>query len=181
MQRAVFSVLVQQSAGMPVQEILQRAEELCPATEYEDEDYPNQPGRRRYPTMVRFATIAPVKAGWLVKDKGIWRLTDEGRAAYVTYSDPAEFQAAAAAGYRTWQAANTAPIPIDADEAAEDVAAIESERGTARPRHAWLIRGANVDGVNMLPRWFSEGFCSIATELPDLPVGTSRQQIARHV
>ena len=131
--------------------------------------------------MLRFATITAVKAGWLVKDRGVWRLTDDGRAAYAAHPDADGFQAAALAGYSAWQAANKAPIPIDAGEAAEDVAAAESERGMSRPRHAWLVRGANVDGVNMLPRWFSEQFCSISTELPDLPAGTSRQQIAKHV
>ncbi|HEX3547349.1 MAG TPA: winged helix-turn-helix domain-containing protein, partial [Mycobacterium sp.] len=85
MRRAVFAVLMSAPEGMNVQEVSKRAEELCPPTEFENEDYPSQPGQRRYPKMLRFATITSVKAGWLVKDKGIWRLTDDGRSAFESY------------------------------------------------------------------------------------------------
>nr|WP_289812093.1 hypothetical protein [Xanthomonas arboricola] len=37
-------------------------------TEYEAGDY--ETGGRRFEKIVRFSTVAPVKAGWLVKDKG---------------------------------------------------------------------------------------------------------------
>jgi hypothetical protein len=37
------------------------------ATAFENEDYPSQPEVRRYPKMLRFATITAVKTGWLIK------------------------------------------------------------------------------------------------------------------
>ena len=55
---------------------------------------------RRYGKVVRFATIGPVKAGWLVKNKGQWTLTDEGRAAYAKFTDPEAFMREAARLYR---------------------------------------------------------------------------------
>jgi restriction system protein len=54
-------------------------------TAYEAADYPNRPGVRRFDKTLRFATIAPVKAGWLYKAKGRWSITEEGRAALRTY------------------------------------------------------------------------------------------------
>jgi restriction system protein len=81
LQRAVFSVLLEAPEGLQVQEVLKRAEVACPATPYEDEAYPSQPGVRRYPKTLRFATITAVKAGWLIKEKGLWRLTEAGRSA----------------------------------------------------------------------------------------------------
>jgi restriction system protein len=35
----------------------------------------------RYEVIIRFATLPLVKAGWLVKNKGRWYITDEGRQA----------------------------------------------------------------------------------------------------
>lgn len=99
-QRAIFQILLTEPDGLPVKEVARRAEELCPATPFEDKDYPNQPGVRRYPKMQRFSTIASVKAGWLAKNKGIWRLTERGRDAFAEHVDPAAFQRAAVQGYQ---------------------------------------------------------------------------------
>jgi restriction system protein len=38
--------------------------------------------------MIRFATIGPVKAGWLIREKGRWYLTEEGKKAYIKFDDP---------------------------------------------------------------------------------------------
>lgn len=179
LQRAVFAVLMNEPEGMNVQEVSKRAEELCPPTEFENEDYPSQPGQRRYPKMLRFATITSVKAGWLVKDKGIWRLTDDGRSAFESYPDPGDFQQAAGAGYSAWKSENKAPTVYDPDEAAEDAEAAGLELGSARSRRAWLVRGANVEGQNMLPKWFADGLCSLAFDLAELPPGTPRHEIAQ--
>lgn len=179
LQRAVFRVLIGRPDGMPVRDVVERAEQVCPATDFENEDYPNRPGERRYPKMIRFATITSVKAGWLIKDKGIWRLTDEGRSAFQAYPDPGDFQKAAGVGYSAWKSENKPPTVYDPDEAAEDADAAGLEVGSARPRRAWLVRGANVDGRNMLPKWFAEGFCSLAFDLAELPPGTPRQEIAK--
>src|SRR5260370_33106468 len=54
--------------------------------------------------MARFATIGPVKAGWLVKNKGRWYLTEEGRKAYNQITDPEKFNAEARRLYLQWRA-----------------------------------------------------------------------------
>lgn len=45
---------------------------------------------RRDEKIIRFSTIAPVKAGWLVKTKGTWTATDEGVAAFANAGSDVE-------------------------------------------------------------------------------------------
>lgn len=43
-----------------------------------------------------------VRAGWLIKDDGIWTLTEEGAKALKRYRDPLEFHKKAAHLYQQW-------------------------------------------------------------------------------
>jgi restriction system protein len=52
---------------------------------------------------VRFSTVDTVKAGWLIKVKGLWSITDAGRAAYKGFSDPEAFYKEAVRLYRQWK------------------------------------------------------------------------------
>ena len=179
-QRAIFEVLLEQPDGLPVTEVLSRAEAICPATDFENQDYASQPGVRRYPKRQRFSTITSVKAGWLIKDSGIWRLTDDGRAAYVEYPDADNFEVEARSRYQEWVAAQ--PAQFYAPEDAEDAEAARLESVGVGQRRAWLVRGANVSGVNVVSQWLTEGFCSIAwSHLPNIEPGASRAEIAAAV
>src|SRR5687767_5104307 len=86
--RGVFAILRDQPEGMPAADVLAEVERRVPPTPFENEAYPRNPTVRRYPKVVRFSTIASVKAGWLVKESGRWTLTPEGRAAYDAFPDP---------------------------------------------------------------------------------------------
>lgn len=125
--RAVFEVLLPHQDGLPAKEILARVETLLPPTDFERSDYPKRPGVRRFEKIVRFSTIAPVKAGWLLKDKGYWKLTDEGRRAFERLRDPEAFAREASRLYRVWAGHQ----PVDDDEgdgtpaSSEAVATIE--------------------------------------------------------
>ncbi|GIH24788.1 hypothetical protein Aph01nite_30980 [Acrocarpospora phusangensis] len=47
-----------------------------------------------------------------------------------------------------------------------------------RSQKGWLVRGANVDGFNAIPRWLADGFCSVSfSDVEELPAGVSRQQV----
>lgn len=49
------------------------------------------------------------------------------------------------------------------------------------PRRAWLVRGSSVQGIDMVPTWLDEGFCSLAAaQLPviDLPAEPSELRAA---
>src|SRR3954447_24786745 len=88
--RAVFEVLAGVES-MPVATLLEQVERKVPPSAFENSTYPKNPRVRRYEKIIRFSTIAAVKAGWLVKDRGEWSLTDEGRTAFRAFSDPEAF------------------------------------------------------------------------------------------
>lgn len=104
--------------GLLASQVLQEVESIVPPTPVEQEMYPNRPNVRRYERTVRFATIGPVKAGWITKNKGQWSLTDDGRAAYDAITDPEAFQREATRLYRQWKRGQ--PEPVESEEPAED-------------------------------------------------------------
>jgi restriction system protein len=118
--RTVFTILAQHPEGMRAKDLLGEVEKVTALTEYENSDYPRHPGIRRFEKIVRFATIAPVKAGWLVKSKGRWILTEDGKKALERYQNPEVFAQKAAELYHQWKKAQPAPPEdIDEDETAE--------------------------------------------------------------
>ena len=78
LQRKIFEVLLAHPEGLKSTVVLADVERELELTAFEKSDYPNRPGVRRFERIARFSTIAPVKADWLVKEKGKWRLTDPG-------------------------------------------------------------------------------------------------------
>src|SRR6185437_12255779 len=102
--RTVFEVLSKTREGMRAKDLLAQVEQSMTLTDFEKSDYPNRPGVRRFEKTVRFATIAPVKAGWLVKSKGRWVLTEDGKAAYHQLKDPDAIAKRASDLYRQWKA-----------------------------------------------------------------------------
>jgi restriction system protein len=101
--RGVFAVLIDLTEPLPVSQVLELAAERVPPTPFEQEMLPKYPKIRRFDNTIRFATVTTVKAGWLVKAKGEWLLTDEGRTAYYTFPEPEEFRREAERLYRAWK------------------------------------------------------------------------------
>jgi restriction system protein len=101
--RELFKILMTATDGMRGSEALQILASRFTLTPYEADNY--ESGSRRFEKIVRFATVDCVKAGWLVKDKGIWSITDEGRAAHLQLSDPEAFYKRACKLYAEWKAA----------------------------------------------------------------------------
>jgi|SRR5579884_1153971 restriction system protein len=120
--RGVFKLLLAHPEGLPAKSVLEKLAELVPPTEFEKTTYPRRPDVRRYEKIVRFSTIGPVKAGWLVKNKGLWTLTEEGRKAYERLSDPEEFMREAARLYRQWRAEQPQEPEGSEDEGSPDAA-----------------------------------------------------------
>jgi hypothetical protein len=69
--RGVFTILLPHPDGLPAKLVLERLSTVVPPTSFEQSTYPKRPGIRRYEKIVRFSTIAAVKAGWLTKNKGL--------------------------------------------------------------------------------------------------------------
>jgi restriction system protein len=139
--RGVFKILVNHPDGLPAKEVLQKLEAVVPPTDFEKSDYPNYPGIRRFEYIARFATIAPVKAGWLVKNKGRWYITDEGKKAYTQIHDPEKFAHEAGRLYNQWKASQpraisgtdeaTLETTSTIDTAAEAASSVEKAEETA--------------------------------------------------
>ncbi len=130
--QGVFRLLLDHPDGLPVQEILEKLAEILPPTDFEQTTYPNHPNIRRYEHTVRFATIGPTKAGWLIKDRGQWMLTEAGRQAYEKFPDPEQFFKEAGRLYREWEAGQSESVEDSTDaattmEGAEEAAWAEIE------------------------------------------------------
>jgi restriction system protein len=106
---AVLEVLRDHPDGLAAHEVIERVRRVLPPTEFELEDYPSSPGVERFGKVLRFATIPPVKAGWLVKDRGTWTITEDGKAIIGRYSDPAELMREAVRLYRKWKSSQPEP------------------------------------------------------------------------
>jgi restriction system protein len=100
--RIVFVRLWQETAGLPVGDVLAYIPEATPLTEYETEDFPST-HTPRYERVVRLATPAYVKAGWLVKSKGRWYLTDAGKQACKSFPSAVAFYQEAGRIYEEWR------------------------------------------------------------------------------
>jgi len=140
LQRGVIRVLLDSPDGLPAKEVLRRLDQVVPPTEFEKSDYPKYPGVRRFERMARFATIGLVKASWLIKSKGRWYVTEEGRKAYSQFTDPEQFEKEVHRLYRQWRASQpqaiteleegTAEGPSPIERAAE-VSTVEEAEETA--------------------------------------------------
>jgi restriction system protein len=116
MMRTVFAFLLAHPEGQPAKDVIQHVANTLSLTTFEASDYPNRPGVRRFDKILRFSTIAFVKAGWLAKTKGQWSVTPEGRDAYQKYAEPEQFMREAAARYDAWKKARPTISPATADD-----------------------------------------------------------------
>jgi restriction system protein len=123
--RGVIKILLDSPEGLPAKEVLHRLEQVVPPTEFEKSDYPKHPGIRRFENVARFATIGPVKAGWLVKSKRRWYVTEEGKKAYHQFTDPEGFHKEARRLYLQWRASQPTAIAELEEGASEVTGSIE--------------------------------------------------------
>jgi restriction system protein len=71
--RKLFEILMSASSGMQAKDALHALTQRVQLTPYEAGEYTEG---RRFERIVRFATVDCVKAGWLVKHKGQWTVTE---------------------------------------------------------------------------------------------------------
>jgi restriction system protein len=100
--RELFNILMAAPQGLRASDALQALAARVTLSPYEADSY--ESGGRRFDKIVRFATVDCVKAGWLVKDKGTWTITDEGRKAHTDLKDPEAFYRRACKLYAEWRA-----------------------------------------------------------------------------
>lgn len=100
--RKLFEILMKHPEGLTARNALERLAAVVEMTDYEAGVY--EAGGRRFETIVRYGTVDCVKAGWLVKQDGLWMITNEGIAAYKNLPDPGAFYKKATQLYREWKA-----------------------------------------------------------------------------
>ena len=115
--RIVFSRLWQEPAGLPAGDILAHIPKATQLSDYEISLYPSTT-IPRYEKIVRLATIPLVKAGWLVKSKGRWYLTEEGRRACRSFQSPEDFYKQAVQLLDEWRQSHSA-LTLVTEEAEE--------------------------------------------------------------
>lgn len=108
--RKLFEIIMATPDGMRAKDALAALAGTVQLSPYEAGDYAG--GGRRFEKIVRFATVDTVKAGWLVKTKGHWTITEEGRGAYRKFQDPETFYKEAVRLYHEWKSSQ----PQDDDE-----------------------------------------------------------------
>jgi len=102
--RGVFQILRDVPEGLPSKGSSSSAGRTRATDGLESATYPKRPTVRRYEKIVRFFDHCPCEAGWLVKDKGLWSITDEGRTAFDKFKDPFQLAQESARLYRQWRA-----------------------------------------------------------------------------
>jgi restriction system protein len=110
--RALFAILLGAPEGVLAKDALARLSEAITLTDYENGTYDS--GTRRLDKIVRFATIDCVKAGWLLKHKGHWLVSEAGERAYKDLPDPEAFYREAVRLYAAWRKSSPAPVSEDA-------------------------------------------------------------------
>lgn len=100
-QEAVFDalLLIKQNGGqMRLGDIFTELGKNFPQSAYETEQTKN--GNQRWENWLSFYSIDAVKTGFLIKDKGMWHITDEGEKALSLSLE--DFAAALKKGYDNW-------------------------------------------------------------------------------
>lgn len=123
--RELFKILISAPEGLQASEAMKILATKFTLTPYEAGDY--ESGGRRFEKIVRFATVDCVKAGWLVKEKGIWAVTEEGEKAHAELTDPEAFYKRACKLYAEWKAAQPDSEVSAAVNAAAQAEAAETE------------------------------------------------------
>ena len=98
----VLAILIDNPEGIRASDVIDKARQKLPPTDFENTPYPNT-SQERYGKILRFSTIAPVKAGWMLKVKGTWFVTEEGKAAYERFADPVALKREADRLYKVWK------------------------------------------------------------------------------
>jgi len=112
----LLKILEEHPEGLQAKEALQQLAKRLPPTPFESADFPNSPGDRRFEYYVRFSTIVPVKAGWMIKTKGRWTVTDDGREILHKITDPEALGDEISRFWKVWKSNHSLEEGADAAE-----------------------------------------------------------------
>jgi restriction system protein len=145
--QTLFRILETEPEGLQAKDAIERVGQQLELTDFETSTFPKNPDIVRFPKILRFSTIGPVKAGWLRKKGGIWTLTEEGKAALDQFPDPEALFRESGRLYKQWKASQpdeeAAPGVVDSDDDTEGqqqglIAATTLEEAEEAARNAIL-------------------------------------------
>ena len=113
---AALSILRDSGKEMPMRDLMSRVEQEVDLENWDKERY-EKSGYVRWESILHFFSIDCVKAGYLIKKKGIWYLTPEGEEALKL--GPVRFLNSAVEAYRKWKSEQPTEIPDDTVDDAE--------------------------------------------------------------
>jgi restriction system protein len=108
---AGLSILRDNGKELPVRDLMEKIEKTVSLDAWAKERY-EKTGYVRWESIFHFYSIDCVKAGWVIKKKGIWYLTPEGEDALKL--GPEKLLDTASERYRKWRADN----PVEQEEEA---------------------------------------------------------------
>jgi restriction system protein len=108
---AALTILRDNAKELPIRELLEKVERKVELDTWAKERY-EKTGYVRWESILHFYSIDCVKAGYLVKKKGIWYLTPEGEGAIKLGAEA--LLENATRSYRQWRADN--PVALEEEE-----------------------------------------------------------------
>lgn len=117
----ILKILSKYPEGIQASQVFEELDQILPLNEFERGTY-ERTGVVRRNKLVRFSTIALVKAGWLNKNKGIWQITEEGKSALIDFPTPLAIKKESDRLYRVWKDSQ----PNDEEEAVEEIEKLNS-------------------------------------------------------
>jgi restriction system protein len=141
--RKLFEILAPHPDGLQAAEALKLLAASTEMTAYEQGTYAST-GTRRFEKIVRFATVDCVKAGWLLKNKGIWSITDAGKKAMAAFPNPEAFYREAIRLWRVNEAPADLPGSLEELSQAETAGAEASVTFEQAEEQAWSEIEAHV-------------------------------------
>ena len=150
--RIIFVRLWQESNGLPVSEILAYIPQATILTDFESGLSPST-HTPRYEKAIRLATTPYVNAGWMVKSRGRWLLTEEGKRACKSFPSADAFYSEAARIFNEWQESRSllALITEEAEEKAWEQ--IRSYLQEMRPFEFQILVGDLLSAMGYHTAW----------------------------
>jgi 5-methylcytosine-specific restriction protein B len=103
--RELVVILSENPEGVQIRELLKFLKERMPPNDAEQGL--NSSGVMRYDTNVRFWSVGLSKAEFVTKEKGVWRITEQGRQALAEFPDTTTFGLEVNRRYREWDEARS--------------------------------------------------------------------------
>lgn len=120
----LFRILIKNGEGLSAREALSQVSSQVNLSPYESGNY--ESGGQRFEKIIRFATVDCVKAGWMEKNKGRWKITELGVEALKRFKDPESFYREAVRLYGVWKRSQPENIAIDTEDGKpEDISEVK--------------------------------------------------------